>query len=238
MSQPIQVGTCLNAGGCKHFVDYEGTTKMMFGYQIYNNKEIYNSLDEGMKEHFYKNSNEYRNMIMEKNIKEQEELNKKKQEMHYKILNIKDEEIKECDIATSHYETYPSKHNVKIVDKNDNVYETVLFFTDIYDVKPIYDRLSSDMKNKIDKQKERFEKEKNILLKDDRIVSINGIGLMVTADYTSKRRNVSCYSDKFNEYLLKNNLSKDNIDDEIKISQDFNRKKFDDIKLVKVEGFY
>jgi hypothetical protein len=75
MTQPIKVGSCL--GCCKHFVEYEGSTKMMFGNEVYNNKKIYDSLDEEMKQHFYKSSDEYQNMIKIQEEKRLEETKNK-----------------------------------------------------------------------------------------------------------------------------------------------------------------
>ena len=98
MLQPIQVGTCLNVGACKHFIDYEDSTRMLSGYEIYNNKEIYNSLDKEMKEHFYKSSDEYQNIIK---TQEEEELQ-----------SDNEKQINTLQILSNLYKDKPSKRSL------------------------------------------------------------------------------------------------------------------------------
>ncbi len=162
MSKIIKLGSCLDKHNCKHFVYFEDSTNMMSGYEIYNNREIYDTLNEDMKKHFYECSDEYKNIDKKQREEEINKINEMKREIHYKFLNIKDEEIKECTVYDRCIETFPCQHTVNVIYMNDNVYKTTLFSTDIYKIKPIYNRLSSDMKKHIDKEiseKEKIEKE-------------------------------------------------------------------------------
>ncbi len=99
-------------------------------------------------------SQEYENM----NCDEQNKMlyMRKMRDMHYKILNINDENIKECECRIVYSgclgEEKSLKHGVKITDTNDNVYVGNLLSTEIYNAKHIYNRLTPDVKMYIDKE--------------------------------------------------------------------------------------
>ncbi len=80
----------------------------------------------------------------------------KMRDMNYKILNMKDEDIKECECRIVYSgcfgEEKSLKHGIKIIDTNDNVYVGNLLSTEIYDAKHIYNRLTPDIKNYINKE--------------------------------------------------------------------------------------
>lgn len=73
---------------------------------------------------------------------------------------------------------------------------------------------------------------------NDRIVEINGYRLMVHQNIDYNRRNVICYSRKMDEYILRHNLTEETIKNKIKINEFFNENQFDDIVIMKVDGYY
>lgn len=86
------------------------------------------------------------------------------------------------------------------------------------------------------------------LLETDRIIEINGYKLIVHDDCRLNRRNVVCHSDKLDLYIKLNNIPTDKVkfNNKITIGELINRSNpihkdgylFDDIKLIKVDGYY
>jgi len=74
------------------------------------------------------------------------------------------------------------------------------------------------------------------LLDSDRIVEINGCRFIVHDTFSKNRRNVICHSNMLESYIKSNNLSKTNYEHIILIGQML--KNFNDIKVVKIDGYY
>lgn len=75
-------------------------------------------------------------------------------------------------------------------------------------------------------------------LQFDRIVEINGYKLLCNKNYCSKRRNVICESEKFKKYMEENNINyKQLILNNQKSINEFLHT-FDDIKVIKIIGYY
>lgn len=74
------------------------------------------------------------------------------------------------------------------------------------------------------------------LLEKDRIIEINGFELYVHDDFRHSRRNVICYSKKLKDYIAHNNLSVDNHEHHVLISEKLYM--FDDICVVNIKGYY
>lgn len=72
---------------------------------------------------------------------------------------------------------------------------------------------------------------------NDRIVEINDITLYVRDDYRLNRRNVICYSNKLQLYMTLHKL-RNVIEDRIIIGNLINKNIFDDIKVIKVKGYF
>ena len=73
---------------------------------------------------------------------------------------------------------------------------------------------------------------------NDRIVEINGFNLFVHEDFRFNRRNVICYSDKLQLYIILNGLRNDNIEHSILIGGLINKNTLNDIKIIDVKGYY
>lgn len=73
---------------------------------------------------------------------------------------------------------------------------------------------------------------------NDRIVEINGFELFVLDNLRFNRRNVICYSNKLKLYITLNGLRNDNTEHKIIIGDLINNNTFDDIKIIKVKGYY
>lgn len=78
----------------------------------------------------------------------------------------------------------------------------------------------------------------NVLSKTDRIVEINGFNLFGHDDYRIDRRNVICYSNKLQAYITLNKLTNDNSKSINAIADLIYNNTFDDIKMIKVAGYY
>lgn len=78
----------------------------------------------------------------------------------------------------------------------------------------------------------------NKLLTTDRIVRVDDFGLLITDDYNKLRRNVNCTSSKLKNYIQSKNISANNFQHIILITQLVNTNIFDDIKIVSVDGYY
>ena len=76
------------------------------------------------------------------------------------------------------------------------------------------------------------------LLKDDRIISINGFDMKIDDSYNGERRNIKCYSKQLNKYIEENNLSED-VDEHITLIWDLiNDGVLTDIVVLSVRGYY
>lgn len=73
---------------------------------------------------------------------------------------------------------------------------------------------------------------------NDRIVEINGFALIVHDDHKPNRRNVICYSNLLQLYIILNGLKNDNTEDTIIIGDLINENRFIDIEVIKVKGYY
>lgn len=80
----------------------------------------------------------------------------------------------------------------------------------------------------------RFTFDKN----NDRIIEINGFELFVHDNLKFNRRNVICYSNKLQLYITLNKLRNDNTEHCIIIGDLINKNTFDDIKVIKVKGYF
>ena len=76
------------------------------------------------------------------------------------------------------------------------------------------------------------------LLETDRIVEINGFSLFVHDNHRIGRRNVKCYSKKLNDFIENNNLTQNNFENKMLISELLNNNRFDDIVVIDVKGYY
>ena len=95
----------------------------------------------------------------------------------------------------------------------------------------------------LDNKKEVVSNESNILLDSDIIISINGVKISHSkSSYIPSGRHVSCYSEKFNQYLSENDFFNTRKKCEVYIcfemDQSYIREKFPDIKLVHVRGYF
>lgn len=72
----------------------------------------------------------------------------------------------------------------------------------------------------------------------DRIVKINSFEMLIKGDYLPNRRNLVCRSESLSKYTKENNLCKDNFNHLVLIHDLLCDKKFDDIEIIRVKGFY
>ena len=79
-----------------------------------------------------------------------------------------------------------------------------------------------------------------MLEKNDRIIEINGIRLIVHDNIRTNRRNVICTSKKLERYLQQHNVNKEDFNDICRIGRIIsdNNNMFDYIQIVKVDGYY
>lgn len=74
--------------------------------------------------------------------------------------------------------------------------------------------------------------------KNDRIVEINGFEIFVHDDHRFNRRNVICYSNKLQLYIMLNRLKNNNAQHSIIIGGLLSKNTFDDIKVIGIRGYY
>ncbi len=100
--------------------------------------------------------------------------------------------------------------------------------------KTIYELQNTELQNTElqNTELQNTELQNTELQNTDRVVNINNFRLCVHDDYRTNRRNVICHSDKLQLYMTSNNLSgpppvhwRNNPD-------------FDDIKIIRVDGYY